>query len=181
MATGQTLRELETKNERQYDRILKETHLTDHPSAFDNALKQFDRAAELLKLTSNQVAMIKQPRRVTEVKLLVRMDDGSIEIFKDYHVQHNIALGPAKGGVRFHPDVDVEEVKALAFWMTYKCAVVGIPMGGGKDGVVVDPRKLSQGELERLARRYFAEMIDLFGPDKDIPAPDVNTNPQIMT
>ena len=180
MATGQTLRELEAKNEEQYDKVLKETHLTDHPSAFDNALKQFDRAAKLLKLTSNQVAVIKEPRRVTEVKLPVRMDDGSIEVFTGYRVQHNVALGPAKGGVRFHPDVDVEEVKALAFWMTYKCAVVGIPMGGGKGGVVVDPRKLSQGELERLARRYFAEMIDLFGPDKDIPAPDVNTNPQIM-
>ncbi len=155
-------------------------HFTDKVSAYDNAMMQFDRAANILKLTKSQIAVIKEPRRVTEVKLPVRMDDGSIEVFTGIRVQHNIARGPAKGGVRFHPDVSVDEVKALAFWMTYKCAVVGIPMGGGKGGVVVDPRKLSLGELERVARRYFAEMIDLFGPDSDIPAPDVNTNPQIM-
>jgi glutamate dehydrogenase (NAD(P)+) len=155
-------------------------HFTDKVSAFDNAMMQFDRAANILKLTKSQIAVIKEPRRVTEVKLPVRMDDGSIEVFTGLRVQHNIARGPAKGGVRFHPEVSVDEVKALAFWMTYKCAVVGIPMGGGKGGVVVDPRKLSLGELERVARRYFAEMIDLFGPDSDIPAPDVNTNPQIM-
>lgn len=151
-----------------------------HLSAFENALKQFEAAAQVMKLTKNQVAMIKEPRRVTEVKLPVRMDDGSIEIFKGYRVQHNIARGPAKGGIRFHPDVNVDEVKALAFWMTFKCAVVDIPMGGGKGGVVVDPAKLSLSELERLARRYMAEMIDLFGPDRDIPAPDVNTGPMIM-
>lgn len=155
-------------------------HFTDKVSAFDNAMTQFDRAASILKLTKSQIAVIKEPRRVTEVKLPVRMDDGSIEVFTGIRVQHNIARGPAKGGVRFHPDVSVDEVKALAFWMTYKCAVVGIPMGGGKGGVVIDTRKLSLGELERVARRYFAEMIDLFGPDSDIPAPDVNTNPQIM-
>jgi len=155
-------------------------HGTTKVSAFDNAMKQFDRAARILKLTDNQIAVIKEPRRITEVKLPVRMDDGSIEIFIGFRVQHNIARGPAKGGVRFHPDVDVDEVKALAFWMTYKSAVVGIPMGGGKGGVVVDPRKLSEHELERLARRYFAELIDLFGPDRDVPAPDVNTNPRVM-
>lgn len=149
-------------------------------SAFENALKQFEAAARVMKLTENQVAMIKEPRRVTEVKLPVRMDDGRIEIFKGYRVQHNIARGPAKGGIRFHKDVDIDEVKALAFWMTYKCAVVNIPMGGGKGGVVVDPSKLSLGELERLARRYMAEMIDIFGPDRDVPAPDVNTGPMIM-
>jgi glutamate dehydrogenase (NAD(P)+) len=149
-------------------------------SAFDNALKQFDRAASILNLSESQIAVIKQPRRITEVNLPVRMDDGTVKIFKGYRVQHNIARGPAKGGVRFHPEVDMEEVKALAFWMTYKCAVVNIPFGGGKGGIVVDPRKLSLGELERLARRYFAEMIDLFGPDRDVPAPDVNTNQQIM-
>jgi len=163
-----------------YESILEEMNVGDTPSAFDNALKQFDRAAAVLNLTENQIAVIKEPRRVTQVKLPVRMDDGRIEIFDGYRVQHNTARGPAKGGVRFHPQVNLDEVKALAFWMTYKCAVVGIPMGGGKGGVVVDPRKLSYGELERLARRYFAELIDLFGPDKDIPAPDVNTNPQVM-
>lgn len=149
-------------------------------SAFENALKQFEAAAKVLNLSQNQVAMVKDPRKVTEVNLPIRMDDGSIKVFKAYRVQHNIARGPAKGGVRFHHDVNLDEVKALAFWMTYKCAVVNVPFGGGKGGVIVDPTKLSPGELERLARRYFAEMIDLFGPDKDVPAPDVGTNPQVM-
>jgi len=152
----------------------------DSTSAFENALRQFDRAAKTLKLTKNQIVMIKEPRRVTEVQLPVQMDDGSIEIFTGYRVQHNTARGPAKGGIRFHPDVTLDEVKALAFWMTYKCAVVNIPMGGGKGGVIVDPRKHSPTEMERLSRRYFAEMIDLFAGDKDVPAPDVNTGPQVM-
>ncbi len=152
----------------------------DRQSAFGNALRQFDRAAKILKLSNNQIAVIKEPRRVTEVRLPVQMDDGSIEVFTGYRVQHNIARGPAKGGVRFHPDVNLDEVKALAFWMTYKCAVVNIPMGGGKGGVIVDPDKLSLAEKERLCRRYFAEMIDLFGGNRDIPAPDVNTGPQVM-
>lgn len=147
---------------------------------FKNALKQFDKAAKLLKLTDSQIAMIKEPRRVTEVNLPIRMDDGTIRLFKGFRVQHSIARGPAKGGIRFHPGVNVDEIKALALWMTYKCAVVNIPMGGGKGGVVVDPAELSANELERLSRRYFAEMADLFGPTKDVPAPDVNTNPQIM-
>jgi glutamate dehydrogenase (NAD(P)+) len=149
-------------------------------SAFEHALDQFDTAARRLKLTDNQIAMIKLPRRVTEVLLPVRMDDGTIRNFRAFRVQHNMARGPAKGGIRFHQDVTVDEVKALAFWMTYKCAVVGIPMGGAKGGVVVDPRTLSQGERERLSRRYMAEMIDLFGPDSDVPGPDVNTGPQVM-
>ncbi len=149
-------------------------------SAFENALKQFDAAAKVLKLTPNQVAMIKQPRKIVEASLPVRMDDGRIEVFTAYRVQHNIARGPAKGGIRFHPDVNLDEVKALSFWMTFKCATVGIPMGGGKGGVIVDPSKLSLGELERLSRRYFAELIEMFGPDRDVPAPDVGTNPQIM-
>ncbi len=149
-------------------------------SAFENALKQFEAAADVLKLTSDQVAVIKQPRRVTEVKIPVRMDDSRIEVFTGYRVQHNIARGPAKGGIRFHPDVNVDEVKALAFWMTFKCAVVNVPFGGGKGGIICDPSKMSVGERERLARRYIAEMIDLFGPDKDVPAPDVGTNPQVM-
>ncbi len=150
------------------------------PSAFENALKQFNAAAKVMNLNENLVAMIKEPRRITEVKLPVHMDDGRIQNFVGYRVQHSNARGPAKGGIRFHPDVTVDEVKALAFWMTFKCAVVNIPMGGGKGGVVVDPAKLSRSELERLARRYMAEMIDLFGPDRDVPAPDVNTGPMIM-
>ncbi len=148
--------------------------------AFAIAMRQFDEAAKILKLTHDQVAMIKQPRRMTEVNLPVRMDDGSIRIFRGYRCQHSIARGPAKGGIRFHPNVSADEVRALAFWMTYKCAVVNVPFGGGKGGVVVDPRGLSKNELELLSRRYFAEMADLFGPDQDVPAPDVNTNPQIM-
>ncbi len=150
-------------------------------SAFENALKQFDAAAKALNLTPNQIAVIKEPRRITEVQLPVRMDDGSVQVFKGYRVQHNIARGPAKGGVRFHQDVNLDEVKALAFWMTYKCATTNVPFGGGKGGIIVDPTKLSKGELERLARRYFAELIDLFGPDKDVPAPDVGTNPEVMS
>jgi glutamate dehydrogenase (NAD(P)+) len=159
---------------------LQRTEGVQNASAFENAMAQFDEAAQILKLTPDQVAMIRRPRRITEVTLPVRMDDGSIQTFTGYRVQHNTMRGPAKGGVRFHQNVTLDEVKALAFWMTYKCAVVDIPMGGGKGGVIVDPSKLSAGEMERLSRRYFAEMEDLFGPDRDVPAPDVNTTPQIM-
>ncbi|MEL6822108.1 MAG: Glu/Leu/Phe/Val dehydrogenase [Calditrichota bacterium] len=147
---------------------------------FENALKQFDRAADALELNANQIVMIKEPRRVTEVNLPVNMDDGKIQLFKGFRVQHSIIRGPAKGGIRFHPGVSVDEVKALAFWMTYKCAVVNVPFGGGKGGIIVDPSQLSDAELERLTRRYFSELEDLFGPDKDVPAPDINTNPQVM-
>ena len=149
-------------------------------NAYENALRQFEQAVDVLGMSANQVAMIKDPRKVIEVNLPVRMDDGSIKIFQAFRVQHSVARGPAKGGVRFHQDVTVDEVKALAFWMTMKCAVVNVPFGGGKGGVVVDPSKLSLGELERLSRRYFAELALDLGPDQDIPAPDVNTNPQIM-
>lgn len=149
-------------------------------SAFENAMKQFDQAASVLKLTASQTAMIKQPRKCVEVTLPIRMDDGSIQTFTGYRVQHNIARGPAKGGVRYHPNVSLDEVKALSFWMTFKCAVANIPMGGGKGGIIVDPQKLSLGELERLSRRYFSELEEMFGPDRDVPAPDVNTTPQIM-
>ncbi len=168
------------KRDKAYERHLKGMVTTNRVSAFDNALKQFDRAAEILELDSDQIAMIKEPRRTIEVKLPVRMDDGKIKIFRGYRVQHSIARGPAKGGVRFHPNVDIDEVKALALWMTFKCATVGIPMGGGKGGVVCDPRTMSAGELERVSRRYFAELVEIFGPDRDVPAPDVNTNPQVM-
>ncbi|MGH1366096.1 MAG: Glu/Leu/Phe/Val family dehydrogenase [Calditrichia bacterium] len=147
---------------------------------FENALKQFDKAADALELNTNQIVMIKEPRRVTEVNLPVNMDDGKIQLFKGFRVQHSIIRGPAKGGIRYHPGVSVDEVKALAFWMTYKCAVVNVPFGGGKGGIIVDPSQLSDAELERLTRRYFSELEDLFGPDKDVPAPDINTNPQVM-
>jgi glutamate dehydrogenase (NAD(P)+) len=149
-------------------------------NAFSIAMRQFDEAARILHLTGDQVAMIREPRRMTEVNLPVRMDDGSIRLFKGYRCQHSTVRGPSKGGIRFHPDVNPDEIRALALWMTYKCAVVNVPFGGGKGGVVVDPKTLSVHELERLARRYIAEMADLFGPNQDVPAPDVNTNAQIM-
>ncbi len=123
---------------------------------FENAMLQFDEAARMLQLSQDQIAVIKEPRRITEANLPVRMDDGSVKLFKAYRVQHNIVRGPAKGGIRFHQDVNVDEVKALAFLMTFKCAVVGIPMGGAKGGVIVNPSTLSKNELEKLARRYFA-------------------------
>ncbi len=149
-------------------------------NALDNAFEQFNRAAKILELTEDQIAMIMEPRRIIEVQLPIRMDDGHVKLFKGFRAQHSMIRGPAKGGVRFHQDVSVDEVKALSFWMTFKCAVVNIPMGGAKGGVIVDPNELSDSEIERLARRYFAELIDVFGPDSDVPAPDVNTNPQIM-
>src|ERR1041385_9121877 len=116
----------------------------------------------------------------TIVKLPVQMDDGSFRVFTGYRVQHSIIRGPAKGGIRYHPDVTLEEVMALAAWMTWKCAVVGIPFGGGKGGIACDPSKMSKAELEKLTRRYTADMIDVIGPESDVPAPDVNTNDQTM-
>lgn len=149
-------------------------------TAFGNATRQFDEAARVLGLSENQIAIVKLPRLTIQANLPVRMDDGSIRIFEAFRVQHNKARGPAKGGIRFHPDVNLDEVSALSFWMTFKCAVTGIPMGGGKGGVVVDPSAISYTELERLSRRYIAEMFEFFGPDVDVPAPDVGTNSQIM-
>jgi glutamate dehydrogenase (NAD(P)+) len=149
-------------------------------SVFGNVMKQFDAAAEKLKLDSSMREFLKVPRRSTIVNLPVQMDNGSFRMFTAYRVQHSIARGPAKGGIRYHPDVTLDEVQALASWMTFKCAVVNIPFGGGKGGIVCDPHKLSQGELERLTRRYVADLMDLFGPDRDVPAPDVGTGPQVM-
>ncbi|MCM2278222.1 MAG: Glu/Leu/Phe/Val dehydrogenase [Oligoflexia bacterium] len=143
-------------------------------------MQQFDAAVKILGLNSDQQAMIKDPRKVIQLMLPVRMDDGSIKVFQAYRVQHSIARGPAKGGIRFHQDVTLDEVKALAFWMTMKCSVVNVPFGGGKGGVIVDPKQLSMNELERLSRRYIADLIEDIGPDRDVPAPDVNTNPQVM-
>lgn len=142
--------------------------------------KQIDKAAELLQLPHNVVEILKRPKRVLTVNYPVRLDDGSIEIFEGYRSQHNDALGPAKGGIRFHPDVTLDEVKALSMWMTFKCAVVGLPFGGGKGGVIADPRKYSQAEKERMSRGFMEAIADFIGPDKDIPAPDVYTNAQVM-
>lgn len=137
-------------------------------------------AGEKLGLSPDLLSIIETPERVLEVSIPVRMDDGHIEVFKGYRVQHSSVRGPCKGGIRYHPAVTVDEVKALAGWMTLKCAVVDIPFGGGKGGIVCDPMKLSEGELERLTRRYTAMILPLIGPNRDIPAPDVNTNAKIM-
>lgn len=145
-----------------------------------NAQRQFDIAADLLDLDLGLRKILRVPQRELSVSFPVKMDDGSIQVFNGYRVQHNIIRGPAKGGIRFHPAVDLDEVRALAMWMTWKCAAVNLPYGGAKGGVVVDPKTLSQGELERLTRRYAMEISPIIGPEKDIPAPDVNTTPQIM-
>ena len=144
------------------------------------AQQQFDIAADRLKLEPGLRRVLREPRRELTVHFPVKMDDGSVQVFTGYRVQHNLGRGPAKGGIRYHQDVSLDEVKALAMWMTWKCAVVGIPFGGGKGGVIVDPKKLSRKELEALSRRFFTEIEVLIGPEKDIPAPDVNTNAQVM-
>ena len=147
---------------------------------YDVALENFDIAAQHLELEDDVAAMIKYPERALIVNVPVRTDDGHIKRFQGYRVQHNTARGPAKGGIRFHPNVTLDEVKALATWMTWKCAVVNIPFGGGKGGVTCNPKELSVRETERLTRRYASSILPLIGPEQDIPAPDVYTNPQIM-
>jgi len=149
-------------------------------NAWEVAQRQFDLAAERLNLGPGLRAILREPRRALTVHFPVKMDDGSVRVFTGYRVQHNLGRGPAKGGIRYHQDVTLDEVKALAMWMTWKCAVVGIPYGGGKGGVIVDPKKLSLKELEALTRRYTTEISVLIGPERDIPAPDVNTNAQVM-
>jgi glutamate dehydrogenase (NAD(P)+) len=149
-------------------------------NAWEVAQHQFDLAAERLNLDPGLRAVLREPRRELTVHFPVHMDDGTVKVFTGYRVQHNLGRGPAKGGIRYHQDVSIDEVRALAMWMTWKCAVVGIPYGGGKGGVSVDPKKLSKKELEGLSRRYFTEISVLIGPERDIPAPDVNTTPQIM-
>jgi glutamate dehydrogenase (NAD(P)+) len=144
------------------------------------AAVRFDEAATRLNLDDGMCKILRSPAREITVHIPVQLDDGRLEVFTGYRVQHSIARGPAKGGIRFAPDVTLDEVRALASWMTWKCAVVNIPFGGGKGGVIVDPHLLSDTELEKLTRRYTAEIIDFIGPEKDVPAPDVNTNAQIM-
>ncbi|MGH2467899.1 MAG: Glu/Leu/Phe/Val family dehydrogenase, partial [Candidatus Limnocylindrales bacterium] len=140
----------------------------------------FDRVVDRLKLDPGIADILRHPQREFIVHFPVRLDDGSIRVFTGYRVQHNLGRGPAKGGIRYHQNVSLDEVKALAMWMTWKCAVVGIPYGGGKGGVIVDPSELSQREVEGLTRRFTTEISVLIGPDRDIPAPDVNTNAQTM-
>lgn len=151
-------------------------------SPFENAIAQLSNAAAFLTdaKTKEVVEMLRVPQRILNVSIPIRMDDGSMRLFQGYRVQHNNARGPYKGGIRFHPDVSMDEVKALALWMAMKCAVADLPLGGGKGGVIVDPKTLSVGELERLSRGYARAIADCIGPDKDVPAPDVNTTGQIM-
>jgi glutamate dehydrogenase (NAD(P)+) len=147
---------------------------------FEIAKQQFDRAADYLELEDSMRNVLRTAKRQLIVSIPVRMDGGETKVFEGYRVQHNIARGPAKGGIRYHPNVTLDEVKALASWMTWKCATVGIPYGGGKGGVVCDPKSMSKTELERLTRRYAFEIAPIIGPDRDIPAPDVYTDSQTM-
>jgi glutamate dehydrogenase/leucine dehydrogenase len=149
-------------------------------NAYDVALENFETAADVMDLDNDTREMIKYPERVLTVTVPVRMDDGHIHRFEAYRVQHSSVRGPAKGGIRFHPQVTLDEVKALATWMTWKCAVVNIPFGGAKGGITCDPKHMSQGELERMTRRYTSAILPLIGPERDIPAPDVYTNSQTM-
>ena len=144
------------------------------------AQEQIHIAAQKLHLEPELEAVLRVPERELHVHFPIRMDDASIQVFDGFRVQHSTVRGPAKGGIRFHPDVSIDEVKALATWMTWKCAVVDIPYGGGKGGIIVDPKRLSLGELERLSRRFVTEIQGIIGPERDIPAPDVNTNSQVM-
>ncbi len=144
------------------------------------AVEQFEAAADKLNLTEDMREILRQPKRELTVNFPVRLDSGQIKTFTGYRVQHNVNRGPAKGGIRYGPEVTLDEVKALAMWMTWKCAVVGIPFGGAKGGVICDPKQMSPGELERLTRRFTTEISIVIGPHSDIPAPDVNTNSQVM-
>ena len=152
----------------------------DKGNPLESMMKRFDVAAEILGLEEGVYEYLKRPVRQYIVAIPIQMDDGRIEVFEGYRVIHNEVMGPSKGGIRYAPDVNLDEIKALAAWMTWKCAVVGIPFGGAKGGVRCDPAKLTRVELEKITRRYTANLIDVFGPDKDIPAPDMNTNEQTM-
>jgi glutamate dehydrogenase/leucine dehydrogenase len=156
----------------------KATHSNDNP--FESMMSRFDEAARILGLDEGSYNVLKSPQKSVIVSIPVSMDNGDLQVFEGFRVIHNANLGPSKGGIRYSMDVNLDEVKALAAWMTWKCAVVGIPYGGGKGGIKCDPRKLSKGELERLTRAYTDLMVDVFGPDKDIPAPDMGTGQQEM-
>jgi glutamate dehydrogenase (NAD(P)+) len=147
---------------------------------FESMMSRFDRAAQLLELDPDLYAVLRVPNRELKVYIPTKMDSGRIQVFEGYRVQHNFARGPAKGGIRYAPDVTLDEVRALAAWMTWKCAVVNVPFGGAKGGIICDPQQMSIGELERMTRRYAAELLDFIGPEKDVPAPDMNTNEQTM-
>ncbi|NSW89134.1 MAG: Glu/Leu/Phe/Val dehydrogenase [Firmicutes bacterium] len=149
-------------------------------NAYEQMLEVLEKSAKMLNLQPRDYEALKNPERELKVSIPVEMDDGSIRVFEGYRIQHSSSRGPCKGGIRYHPDVNLDEVKALAAWMTFKCAVVNLPYGGAKGAVKVDPREISKNELKRLTRRYTAMILPLIGPEKDIPAPDVNTNEEIM-
>ncbi|HET7815085.1 MAG TPA: Glu/Leu/Phe/Val dehydrogenase [Candidatus Baltobacteraceae bacterium] len=150
------------------------------PNVWEMAQEQLDDVAALIGLNDAIHGYLREPKRILEVTVPTRMDDGGFKMFKGFRVQHNLSRGPSKGGIRFHPNVSLDEVKALAMWMTWKCALVNIPFGGAKGGVICDPKALSERELEHLTRRFTTEISIIIGPEKDIPAPDVYTTPQIM-
>ncbi len=154
--------------------------IADKENPFQSMMQRFDIAAELLELERGVYEYLKTPVKQVTVSIPIQMDNGEIEVFEGYRIIHNDALGPSKGGIRYAPDITVNEIKALAAWMTWKCAIANIPFGGAKGGVRCDPSKLTMVELEKITRRFTANMLDVFGPDKDIPAPDMNTNEQIM-
>jgi glutamate dehydrogenase (NAD(P)+) len=154
------------------------SHLRENP--YEIAKEQLRRVAQQFAVDSNLVNVLQECKKAVVVSVPVTMDDGSIQAFEGYRVTHNIARGPSKGGIRYHPDVELDEVKALAMWMTWKCALMGIPFGGAKGGIAVDPKKLSRSELQRMTRRFTSEIINEIGPEKDIPAPDVGTDPSVM-
>ena len=155
-------------------------HVDKETNPWESQRARFDLAAQKLNLDEGLWRVLRYPNREVTVYIPVQMDDGHLEVFTGFRVQHSIARGPAKGGIRYSPDVTLDEVRALASWMTWKCAVVNIPFGGAKGGVICDPHKMSMGEVERMTRRYTSELIEFIGPEKDVPAPDVNTNEQIM-
>ncbi|TET91887.1 Glu/Leu/Phe/Val dehydrogenase, partial [Candidatus Aerophobetes bacterium] len=150
------------------------------PNLFEVAQWQLDECAKILKLDPNVNAILRVPMRELHVSLPVRMDDGTIRVFRGFRVQYNDAKGPTKGGIRFHPNETIDTVRALAAWMTWKCALLDLPLGGAKGGVICNPKEMSQAELEGLSRAYIQRVWPFIGPDKDIPAPDVYTNPQVM-
>ncbi|MGC8826543.1 MAG: Glu/Leu/Phe/Val family dehydrogenase [Anaerolineae bacterium] len=154
--------------------------MPEKPNPFEVAQRQLDMAAQILRLDPGVHALLREPMRELHVTIPVRMDDGTVKVFKGFRVQYNDARGPAKGGIRFHPEETIDTVRALAAWMTWKTAVVDIPLGGGKGGIICNPKEMSPGELERLSRGYIRQVARILGPDKDVPAPDVYTNPQIM-
>ncbi len=156
------------------------TPIPDKSNPFESMMKRFDVAADILKLEPGVYKYLKTPTKQVIISIPIQMDDGRMEIFEGYRVIHNDVLGPSKGGIRYAPDVSLDEVKALAAWMTWKCAVMNIPFGGAKGAVRCDVTKLTRVELEKITRRYTSNLLDVFGPDKDIPAPDMNTDEQVM-